>query len=158
MLKILSENYMNKFRDISAYFVVGLGLCSMSYLLQSSFLLDFLRNNLISLIATLLAINIANSTLLLSKLENIVSQADNPNISSSFTKTTKEIYINLRDQVLLILGAIFFLSLENSKYIIGYPCALFWVRSCIVAVLAYAIDILWDTAKAVIIILNYRKK
>lgn len=149
---------MNKFRDISAYFVVGLGLCSMSYLLQSSFLLDFLRNNLISLIATLLAINIANSTLLLSKLENIVSQADNPNISSSFTKTTKEIYINLRDQVLLILGAIFFLSLENSKYIIGDPCALFWVRSCIVAVLAYAIDILLDTAKAVIIILNYRKK
>lgn len=149
---------MNKFRDISAYFVIGLGLYGMSYLLQSSFLLDFLRNNLISLIATLLAINIANSTLLLSKLENIISQSNNLNIFPSFTKTTKEIYINLRDQIFLILGAIFFLSLEDSKYIIDYPCALFWVRSCIIAVLVYVIDILWDTAKAVIIILNYHKK
>ena len=146
---------MNKIKDIIFYIVIGTGLYYLNYNLKSNFLPHFLQEQLIPLLGTLLAINIANSTLLLSKLEDILSKQEIQPNSTIFSKTKQEVRNNLKEQIILICIALLALIVWESplhsqlENIAGVICTV---------ILTYALAILWDTAKAVFIILNFSKK
>ena len=157
IFKVLYNYYMNKAKDIIFYIVIGTGLYYLNYSLNSVFLPHFLQEQLISLLGTLLAINIANSTLLLSKLEDVLTKQGITKNSTTFAKTRKEVRNNLKEQIILICIALLALVVWESPlfakssvgHITGAICS---------STLIYALAILWDIAKAVFIILDFSQK
>lgn len=117
--------------------------------LESTILYNYLNDNLISLLLTLLAINTATSGLIASKIQDILLEI--PEID--FKSTIKEMKLSLLEQIVLIFFSISTLVLDDSKilYFEHKDCVLNIVS---VAVLIYSIEILWDTGKSVFIIIE----
>ena len=148
---------MNKVKDIIFYIVIGVGLYYLNHSLKSTFLPHFLQEQLIPLLGTLLAINIANSTLLLSKLEDVLTKQGNTQNSTAFAKTKKEVRGNLKEQIFLIAIALLALVIWESPLFASSSVGHITGAICSSA-LIYALAILWDTAKAVFIILDFSQK
>jgi hypothetical protein len=132
----------------------GFLLCSLQDFLKTSYLSDFLKNNLISLLIALLAINSATLSVVLTKIRELV---DKHGGLESFRKTRNEMIISLREQItLIILGTILLMS-EKSIYLTQLHCDLF-LHVAICAIFIYSMIVLYDTAKSVFAILDFDPK
>ncbi|KKZ55334.1 hypothetical protein AAX17_05205 [Haemophilus haemolyticus] len=114
-------------------------------LLDVNFTRLFFQQNLISLLTTLLAINIAVLGIVLSRIVALNQSGEN------FANTKKEILKSLKEQVALI-GLSLALSIFSSKGKYDfYPCLVNYLISVLLmSVFFYAIYILYDTAKSLI--------
>lgn len=142
---------MIKLKNISFYIVISLLLNGIAILLDSNFLTTFLKNNLITLLVSLLAINTATNTLFLSKLDEIVKRFEekgNKKAITYFEKTLKSAKENIYDQIWLVIIAIVILLILNSN-IQFRPYISFSLNTVLISLFIYALDILRDTAKAI---------
>lgn len=114
-------------------------------LLDVNFTRLFFQQNLISLLTTLLAINIAVLGIVLSRIVALNQSGEN------FANTKKEILKSLKEQVALI-GLSLALSIFSAKGKYDfYPCLVNYLISVLLmSVFFYAIYILYDTAKSLI--------
>lgn len=136
---------MNYIKNIFFYLGVGFILVIASHLLKSSFLSEFLHDNIIVLLITLLAINTATSSLIISKLQDMATK-----YKTSFKLTYKELKISLFEQIIQIGLAIIFLVLSDSEVIkLNFQYHNFLFDILLTAVFVYSIDILRDTGKAI---------
>lgn len=120
---------------------------------ESQYLNEFLKGNLITLLVALLAINSATMGIVLTKIRDLIDK--NGTGSDSFQATKKEMLLSIKEQIALIVSAVFLLTIGGSSFIsnsseiqTGY-----WVL--ITGVFIYAMIVLYDTAKSVIIIIDY---
>lgn len=128
---------MNNIYKICAYIVFGAIVAGVSNAIESDYLKDFLAKELLSIIITLLAINVASSAFLISKLDDVRSR-----YKLSFLETVKSIKLSIIEQLALIVTTILLGILDDS--IIDFECKSFMVFSLRTSVLIITLQILWD--------------
>lgn len=144
---------MKNLKNISFFFVIALAITTIGNVLNSTFLFTYLQTNIISLLITLLAINTATSGLIASKIQDFVIQK--PEID--FSSTIKEMKASLFEQIILIIISVVSLIIQNSEKIeLEFKDDI--CNIILITVFIYAIDILWDTGKAVFVIIEEIQK
>jgi len=141
---------MRIIKNISFYLGLSLLANSISILLESNFLADFLRKDLMIILITLLAINTATSGLLISSIKEL-AKTD----IDRFQKSVREIKVSIVEQISLIIFSTVALILQDSailQSLIPYHNLIF--SSLLCAAFIYSIEILWDTGMAIFMILK----
>jgi len=144
---------MRILKNISLFIIIGFAISVICKYLQSTFFLKYLQDNIIGLLLTLLAINTATLGLIASKIQDTIEKYNGLN----FKNTIKEMKFSLIEQVILIVISIIVLILSNSLVIVFQHKELFF-NSVLVSILIYSIIILYDTGKAVFVIIELIQK
>lgn len=140
---------MRLVKNISFYTILAFIISLLSNYLESDFLINYLHENIIGLLLTLLAINTATLGLVASKIQDMLEKYP----KSSFKNTTKEMKFSLTEQVVLIIVSVISLIILDSK-LISFEHKVLLLNSILVCVLIYSVNILWDTGKAVFVIID----
>lgn len=140
---------MTLIKSISFYIIIGFLISWSSQWLESDFLFKYLKENIVGLLITLLAINTATLGLISSKIQDIVLKEP----MLDFKTTIKEMKVSLLEQIFLIGSSIVCLLLMESPKII-FHCKDLVGNTILTTILIYSIAILWDTGKAVFIIID----
>lgn len=142
-------------KDIFKNIFISLGIASILVAIQTSvnseYLNDFLKNNLITLLVALLAINSATLGIILTKLRDLIEKDS----SSKFLKTRNEMLISIKEQIGLIAFSVVVLLVKYSDLYNSINIQDYFIDTIIIGVFAYAIIILYDTAKSVFLLLDY---
>lgn len=100
---------MNNIYKIVTFVFVSISFAFLAFKLESSFA-DKFAENILALLTTLFAINIASSTLIAGKLREIQDKTGHP-----FTKTKKNLKRSFYEQLIFIALAFVFGLLRESK-------------------------------------------
>ncbi|MBL7729800.1 MAG: hypothetical protein JNM88_01370 [Chitinophagaceae bacterium] len=144
---------MKLVKNICFYVVLASAITLLSIHFDSKFLFKYLVNNIIGLLLTLLAINTATLGLIASKIQDIL--LNHPILN--FEKTLKEMKLSLLEQIILVGVSIVTLTILDSTRI-NFANKDVTCDILLVSVLIYAIDILWDTGKAVFVVIEHVQK
>ena len=136
-------------KNISFYIIIAFLICLLSKILKSDFLFKYLTENIIGLLLTLLAINTATLGLIDSKIQDMLEKYP----KMRFKKTTKEMKFSLTEQVILIIVSVISLIVLNSS-VVQFEYKELVLNTVLVGVLIYSVNILWDTGKAVFVIID----
>jgi len=136
-------------KNISFYIVIAAILTFLSYFLKSNYLFEYLSENIITILLTLLAINTATTGLIASKIQDFVLKYP----KMKFSRAIKEMKLSLFEQIILIATAIIILIFKDSQ-IIHFVCKEQILNTILLTVLIYAINNLWDTGKSVFIVIE----
>lgn len=136
-------------KNISFYIILAFGICLIAKYLKSEFLFEYLIENIIGLLLTLLAINTATLGLIASKIQDMLEK--HPKIS--FKRTTEEMKFSLIEQIVLIIVSVVSLIVFKSD-IIQFEFKDILFNTILVSVLIYSISILWDTGNGVFVIID----
>ncbi|MCY1309588.1 hypothetical protein D9M70_596960 [compost metagenome] len=120
---------------------------------QSQYLNDFLKGNLVTLLVALLAINSATMGIVLTKIRDLIDKKGEG--SEHFQSTKSQMLLSIKEQIALIVSAVFLLTIGGSSFISQHQelKSGYWVL--LSAIFVYAMIVLYDTAKSVIIIIDY---
>ncbi len=140
---------IERVKSISLYVLIGIGVQWGSAKLQSDFLGTFLDGNLVTLLLALLAINTTTMSVIMTKLRDI---ADGNH--GNFGRTIDAMRESIIEQVVLIVCAIAVLILKTSASLQSRTLS-FLANTVLIAIFFYAIQILYDTANGVFVILRY---
>ncbi len=140
---------IDRVKSISLYVLVGLVVQWGSMKLRSNFLEVFLGGNLVTLLLALLAINTTTMSIIMTKLRDI-SGGNHGN----FGRTINAMRESIIEQVGLIVCAIVILILKTSASLQS-QALIFLANTVLIAIFIYAIQILYDTANGVFVILHY---
>lgn len=144
---------MRLVKNISFFIVLAAIIVMLSSYFEAKFLHEYLKNNIIGLLLTLLAINTATLGLIASKIQDIIVNFPQLN----FAKTIKEMKFSLKEQIALVAFSILTLIILDSQKII-FPNKEIISNIMLVSILIYAIEILWDTGKAVFVVIEEIQK
>lgn len=138
----------------TAFISLGAGffLSSLQDLLATTFLSDFLRSNLISLLIALLAINSATLGVVLTKIRELV---DKHGGIENFRKTRDEMILSIREQISLIAIGTLLLMIDKSAFILKTPQLNSVLKVSLSAIFIYSVIVLYDTAKCIFCILDF---
>lgn len=133
---------------------ISVGLACMAYFalnaIGSTYIVDFLKANLINIQIGLLAINTATLGVVLTKLRDLV---DSGIPLAAFSRTRKEMLVSIKEQVALIVTSLALLSVGEAKSMpFVVPTDL--LQILLIACFAYSLLILYDTAKSVFVVLD----
>jgi hypothetical protein len=121
----------------------------------SQYFSEFLRANLINILIALLAVNSATMGIVLTKIRELIEKHGH---GDAFQQSKKQFLLSVKEQVALIGVAILLLTVSQSKYIKDIPNIGLFFGSTIAAVFVYSMTILYDTAKGVLIIIDYQPR
>jgi len=136
-------------KNISFFLVISLIVVLVSQAIDSKSVFVYLEENIIGLLLTLLAINIASSGLIAAKIQDILVEFP----EFDFSESLKEMKISLFEQVVLLIVCIISLILSDSS-LIDFEHKSTLSNTILFSILVYAINILWDTGQAVFIIID----
>ena len=142
---------IERLKEISLYLVIGSLVTGLSHALESRFLANYLSDNLITLLIALLAINTTTSSVVMTKLKEIVDAK-----GGDFSATINELRKSILEQVVFVVLAVLILVLADSEFILAfhkYAGALF--EALLTAVFAAALHALYDTANSIFVILRF---
>lgn len=139
--------------------LVSLGagfLCQLAQdLLGSQYFNDFLRANLINILIALLAVNSATMGIVLTKIRELIEKHGH---GDAFQDTRTQFLLSVKEQVALIAASIILLTLSQSIYLKDIPNVGLFFGSAVAAIFVYSMTILYDTAKGVLIIIDFDPK
>ncbi len=146
----------SKIKDIiiALFFGIVLNYVEQS-ILKSSFLLDFIKDNLVMLLIALLAINSTTLALVMTKIKDLI---DKTNKKDSFQKTKKEMLFSVKEHIALIGFVILLLILNSSPIIKEYKQAITICNVLLVSSMIYSLQMLYDVSKSAFIILDFDDK
>lgn len=134
------------FQKVSTYILISIVLVWLSKFLNSEYLSEFLRENIVVIVITLLAINTATYGFLVSKIDEMSEGND----GSFFDDAIKQIRKSLKIQLILIAAAVFTLILANSEdVILHFNFHKEFFDGILTFIFILALDILRDTGFAV---------
>jgi hypothetical protein len=142
---------MNWVKNISFYIVSALILNLLSYYLDSKFLSEFVKGNIVGILINLLAINTATTGIVLTKLKELSEKNSGFNFTESYNELRKALF----EQIILIAISIFILILRDSEVIkvkLLYHDLIF--DTILTAIFINALDTLRDTGKAIFLIIK----
>lgn len=120
--------------------------------IASSFLIDFFKQNLITILIALLAINATTLGIVLTKIRDLI---DNNGGSVFFRNTRCHMLLSIKEQIGLITIATLLLIVKSGSIFENVPNFCLLINSMLTATFVYALIILYDTAKSVLIIIDY---
>lgn len=121
--------------------------------LGSAYMDTFIKNSLINLLVALLAVNSATMGIVLTKIRDLIDRKGNG--SGAFENTKRQMLLAVREQIALIIVGLLVLVLADSKYVLAGSSVHTFLQTVLCGVFVYAIIVLYDTAKSVIIIIDY---
>lgn len=124
----------------------------LSYL-GSSFLEVFFKNNLITILVALLAINAATLGLVLTKIRELIDKKGGG--SEFFISTKSNMLLSIKEQLVLIVLSVIFLSARYSEIVNAVDEAVYFFNVAVLFVFFYALHVLYDTAKSIVLIIDY---
>lgn len=136
--------------------IMSIGVGYIAQMLQSSlttnYLNDFLSKNLITILIALLAINSATLGIVLTKIRDLVEKHGN---AQCFNSSKQQMILSIKEQIALIVFAVTFLTVVSSPLLDSYTNLKMFFDTTIVAIFTYALFVLYDTAKGVLIIIDF---
>ncbi|MCG9629005.1 hypothetical protein L1D34_29840 [Vibrio mediterranei] len=120
--------------------------------LGSEFLHAFLAQNLVTILIALLAINATTMGIVLTKVREMV---DSKGSAGCFKRTRDQMLLSIKEQIALVVIAISILSIKGSEHIIAIDNAELLLNVAIIGVFVYSLMVLYDTAKSVLIIIDF---
>ena len=111
----------------------------------------FFKNSLVPLLVALVAINSATLGIILSKIRDMLDKSNTD--KDYFANTRKEMALSINEQIAIIVLTILWLMMRDADFIKGYAR---YIDILIAGGFIYAIYILWDTAKCVFQLLDFK--
>lgn len=142
----------NLFMMSCTFIVIGAVINGASVLLKSNFLCSFLNQNLILLLVALLAINTTTMGVVLTKMREIADK--NPTANFAITRAAMN-QPTIEHLVLIGLSVIMQVAKDSPIICNGFPYAVFILDSFLIAIFIFSIQIVYDTAQSVYVILDY---
>lgn len=134
------------------FLVIGAIINGISLTIKSQFLCKFLEQNLILLLVALLAVNTTTISVILTKMREIAD--NNPTID--FGDTKKAMQQSSIEHLFLIGIAVFLQILKGSPVVCSsFQYTGFVLDSLIIAIFIFSIQIVYDTAQSVYVILDH---
>lgn len=133
---------------------IGAGylLAELQSFLGTTYLTSFLKQNLITLLVALIAINSATLSIVLTKVRELLDKSGQ---QGAFADTKKQMILSVNEQVVLIIVAMLLLIVQDSDFIKLHVEYVTFLNVLIIGCFIYALRILHDTAKSVFVILDY---
>lgn len=133
---------------------IGAGylLAELQSFLGTTYLTNFLKQNLITLLVALIAINSATLSIVLTKVRELLDKSGQ---QGAFNNTKKQMILSVNEQVVLIVIAMLLLIVQDSDFIKSHVEYVTFLNVLIIGCFVYALRILHDTAKSVFVILDY---
>ncbi|MBA1432107.1 MAG: hypothetical protein FAF04_00590 [Epsilonproteobacteria bacterium] len=133
---------------------IGAGylLTELQSLLGTIYLTSFLKQNLITLLVALIAINSATLSIVLTKVRELIDKSGQQGV---FENTKSQMILSVNEQVILIVVAMLLLIVQDSDFIKSHIEYASFLNVSIIGCFVYALRILHDTAKSVFVILDY---
>jgi hypothetical protein len=125
-------------------------LCNQWF--NTDFLKDFLKENLLTILFALLAINGATLSVVLTKLRDLV---DANKSELNFSRTRSEIVLSIKEQVVLIPVSLVLLMSQESVFVANNPLLSMTCFILLAACLAYALFVLYDTTMSIFVLLDH---
>ena len=142
---------MQTFMLSCTFVVIGFVVNALSYLLGSRYLCSFLDGNLLLILIALLAINTTTVSVILTKMREIADR--NPIVD--FERTRRSMNTASIEQLILIILTVVLQIIKASPIIINLiPRSEFILESFLIAVFAFSVQIVFDTAKGIYVILD----
>ncbi len=142
-------------KQYSLYLVTGGILVAGSRVLSSTYLEEFLGENLVTLLVALLAINTTTASVVMTKLKEI-SEAHQ---DASFGSTIAQLRASMREQIALVCLAVVLSILLGSKVVettfVHGQDVTFWGLA---TVFSASLGILYDTASSIFVILAFESR
>lgn len=140
---------------IAKSFFIALGIACLAQFalatIQSSYVAEFLRQNIVNIQIGLLAINTATLGIVLTKLRDLI---DNGVDASVFARTRNQMLLSIKEQVGLIVSALVILSVAGAKSL-PFAVAPALLDALLLTCFVYSLMILYDTAKSVFVVLEH---
>lgn len=139
---------------IAKSFFIAFGIACLAQLalasIGSSYIAEFLKDNIVNIQIGLLAINAATLGIVLTKLRDLVEKGVE---ASAFENTRREMLLSVKEQVALIAAALVILSVASATKlpIVIAPVLL---DALLLTCFIYSLMILYDTAKSVFVVLD----
>ncbi|EMB20016.1 hypothetical protein [Treponema denticola] len=127
-------------------------LIQFQYYVNSEYITSFLKENLITIIVSLLAVNTATTGIVLTKIRELIDNSQN---KISFTNSKNEMKKSIIEQIVLVILALFFLTLTGSGLIKNSIQLQQIIDIFCCTIFIYDLFILYDTAKSVFIIIDF---
>lgn len=119
----------------------------------SSFLNDYLLNNLVTILVALFAVNSATLGVVLTRLSQILDE----NAAANFDSTKCEMRISLFEQIVLIFLSVFVVIINDSPLVNELSAnAVVFLNTCLCGVFIYAVMVTFDIANSIFVMLSYR--
>jgi hypothetical protein len=143
---------MDTIKTLSLMIILGAAARFASEWLDSPYLMKFLDANLINLQIALLAINTTTAGVVLSRMREIIERT-----GANFDLTILSFKRSTAEQVFLAIASIVLLTAINSSVLIGFSAYAKPIFECLlVSVFFSSLYNLYDNAKAIFIIINYK--
>lgn len=123
-------------------------------LLNSKYIINFLNQNLVSLLIALLAINSASLGIVLSKIRELIDEEKG---NGDFSKTKNEMLFSIKEQIVLIFLSLILLMLNDSKWGASHPEYKPAMEMAVITCFTYAMLILFDSARSIFVVLSFKK-
>jgi hypothetical protein len=120
--------------------------------LASNFLHEFFRANLITILVALLAVNAATMGIVLTKIRDLIDKNGGADL---FKSTRLNMLLSVKEQIGLIVLATIVLSVKSSPVVVGIQNLSLLFSAIVAGIFVYALLILYDTAKSVLIIVDF---
>ena len=120
--------------------------------LSSQFLAKYFEANLITILVALLAINAATMGIVLTKMRDLI---DKNGGCVFFKETRAQMLLSVKEQIALVVIATSLLAIKSGTAVAGVPNMSLLINSVVTGIFVYALLVLYDTAKSVLIIVDY---
>lgn len=120
--------------------------------MSSKFLGTFFEANLITILVALLAINATTMGIVLTKIRDLI---DKNGGADCFRATRAHMLLSVKEQIGLIVIATSLLAIKSGTALARLPNMPLLVDSVLTGIFVYALIVLYDTAKSVLIIVDF---
>lgn len=141
--------FKNMLISLGASFLIA----EIQQLLGSTYIIAFLKQNLVSLMIALIAINSATLGIVLTKIRELIDRTNN---HGSFIRTKKEMILSINEQISLVGISLLLFSIEDSVWLTKHSSLVSLVDILIISCFVFALIILYDTAKSIFVIIDYK--
>lgn len=145
---MIKQVFQNIFLSLGIGFLIEL-ICNW---LKTDYLHTFFTQNLITLLVALLAINATTMGIVLTKIRDFI---DKNGGSECFKDTRQQMMLSVKEQIGLIVFGTFLLTISKSPSICIAENLCLLINSSLNAIFVYSLLVLFDTAKGVLIIIDF---
>lgn len=138
----------------TSFISLGIGFIAelLNIWLGAKFLDSFFEANLITILVALLAVNAATMGIVLTKMRDLIDKNGN---AEAFKNTRRNMLLSIKEQIGLVALAIVVLSVKSAPAVQSIENMPLLLNSIVTGIFIYALLVLYDTAKGVLIIVDF---
>lgn len=138
----------------TSFISLGVGFLAefLNVWLGSKFLYGFFESNLVTILVALLAVNAATMGIVLTKMRDLIDKNGN---AEAFKKTRRNMLLSIKEQIGLIILATIVLSVKSAPVVQSIENMPLLFNAIITGIFVYALLVLYDTAKGVLVIVDF---